>query len=225
MSVVIPTLEEAGTVAAAVESAREADEVIVIDGGSRDGTVTRARDAGATVVSARRGRALQMNEGARLARSELLVFLHADSRLPAGFAADLLRLTRDGTHGWGRFDLEFDDRSRLLGLVAAMISLRSRLTRTGTGDQAIFVSRDLFARAGGYPEQVLFEDIELARRLRRLAPMAVPARPVLNSARRWRVAGAWRTIVRMWLLRLLYLAGCPAGRLARFYPDIREQRT
>ncbi len=206
----------------AVASAAEAFEVLVVDGGSRDRTVELARAAGATVLKAGRGRARQMNAGAGLARGEVLLFLHADSRLPEGFAREVLRLTGDGSHGWGRFDLELDGGGCMLSMVAWAVSLRSRLTRTPGGDQAIFVRRDLFERVGGYPDQPLFEDMELARRLRRLGPMAVPPGRVTSSARRWQSAGLWPTIARMWMLRLLYLAGVSAERLARFYPDLRR---
>lgn len=222
LSVVIPALDESRSIAAAVASAHEAGEVLVVDGGSRDDTAARALAAGATVLTAPRGRASQMNEGARRAGGDVLLFLHADSRLPPGFAREVLRLLHATPGAWGRFDLELDGGGRLFGLVAFMISLRSRLMRTATGDQALFVSRKLFDRVGGYPVQPLFEDIELARRLRRVAPMVVPPGRVVTSSRRWRASGTWRTIVGMWSLRLLYLAGVPTQRLARFYPNLRE---
>ena len=122
---------------------------------------------------------------------------------------------------WGRFDLRFDRDTPLLALIARLISWRSRVTRGATGDQAIFVRRDAFERVGGISEDVLFEDVSLSRRLKRDGRMGVPAGVVVTSSRRWRHGGTIRTSLLMWTLKGLYLAGVPAARLARFYPNVR----
>jgi len=222
VSVVIPTLDEESVIEATLASTRGADEVIVVDGGSRDATAALATACGARVLRpGMRGRGRQLDHGARLARGDVLVFLHADTVLPPSFAESIREVVASAGAGWGRFDLRFDHGGPLLRLIAWLISQRSRLTRVATGDQAIFVTRDLFVRAGGFRESVLFEDVDLTRRLRRMAPMGVPQGHVVTSARRWRAEGTWRTTLRMWTLRLLYFAGVPAERLAAFYADRR----
>jgi GT2 family glycosyltransferase len=122
---------------------------------------------------------------------------------------------------WGRFDLRFDEAGPLLRLIARLISWRSRMSRVATGDQAIFVTREVFELAGGIRETELFEDVDLCRRLKRHGRMGVPRRRVVTSSRRWRMRGTWRTTLLMWTLKLLYLCGVPARRLARFYRNVR----
>ena len=147
---IVPALNEEAAIAAAVASAADADEVIVVDGGSTDRTREIARQSGARILEAARGRGLQQNEGAAVARGEVLLFLHADTLLPAGFREQVLDSLSDGRAGWGRFDLRFDAGGPLLRLIARLISLRSRISRVATGDQAIFVRRALFERLGGF---------------------------------------------------------------------------
>jgi hypothetical protein len=151
----------------------------------------------------------------------VLLFLHADTQLPAGFAEDVRRVLANDRCTWGRFDLRFDHDDLLLALIARLISWRSCLTRGATGDQAIFVRRDAYERVGGISEDVLFEDVALCRRLKRDGEMGVATGVVITSSRRWRQRGTIRTSLRMWVLKSLYLAGVPAARLARFYPDVR----
>jgi rSAM/selenodomain-associated transferase 2 len=158
-----------------------------------------------------------MNAGARAAKGDMLVFLHADTRLPA----DALRSLREGLaasgSAWGRFDVAIEGGGALLKLVAATMNARSRLTGIATGDQAIFARRDAFESAGGYPEIALMEDIELCRRLGRITrPLCLRER-VATSARRWQRNGTLRTILLMWRLRLAYALGADPGRLARRY--------
>jgi rSAM/selenodomain-associated transferase 2 len=219
LSVIIPTLNEGANVARAIRSAAEAEEILVVDGGSVDQTMDAARDAGARVVVSQRGRGRQLAHGAAIATGDVLLFLHADTALPAGFRADVADVLAAAE--WGRFDLRFDEGGPLLRFIAVLISLRSRVSRVATGDQAIFVKRDLFDIAGGIREPELFEDIDLCRRLRRHGRMGVPARPAVTSARRWRSAGTWRTTFLMWTLKLAYLCGVPAERLHRYYRDVR----
>lgn len=163
-----------------------------------------------------------MNAGARTARGDVLLFLHADTRLPA----DALQAIEAGVAGgarWGYFGLAIAGRHPLLPVVAALATLRARMTGIATGDQAIFVTRALFEEAGGFPDIPLMEDIALSRRLRRIArPARLRARAV-TSGRRWERNGVVSTIMLMWRLRLLYRLGAPPARLARRYRDVRER--
>lgn len=225
VSVVVPVLDEesliASTLAAARRGAGPEDELLVVDGGSRDRTVELAEAGGATVVHAARGRGRQMNAGSAEARGDVLLFLHADTLLPDDYRAELERVLAAPAVCWGRFDVAFDEGGPLLRLIARLISWRSRLFRSATGDQAMFVRAGDFEAVGGYREALLFEDVDLARRLRVRGAMGIPASPVVTSARRWRSRGVWATTLRMWALKSLYLAGVPSDRLARHYTDDR----
>jgi rSAM/selenodomain-associated transferase 2 len=218
LSVVVPVLDEQDGIEAALRSAREpgVGDVVVVDGGSSDETVSRAQRLADQVLRGPRGRALQMNAGARAARGDVLLFLHGDTRLPAGFAADVRAAITAGAVG-GRFDVVLEGRSALLPVVATMMNLRSRLTGISTGDQAIFVRRDVFERLGGYAEIPLMEDVELTGRLRRAGPLAALRSRVITSGRRWDERGAIRTVLLMWRLRLAYACGASPHRLAASY--------
>jgi rSAM/selenodomain-associated transferase 2 len=221
LSIVIPVLNEAATIAAAL--ARLAPlratgaEVIVADGGSRDGTPDIARPHADRVVVAARGRGAQMNAGAAIAGGEVLLFLHADTRLPDDADPLIWDGLAESQRVWGRFDVRIDGRHPMLPLVALMMNLRSRLTGIATGDQAMFMTRVAFDAAGGFPDVPLMEDIEMSRRLKRLSrPLCVRAR-VVTSGRRWDERGLWRTMVLMWRLRLAFFFGAEPARLAREY--------
>lgn len=221
LSIVMPVLNEAAqlpTRLARLASLREREvEVIVADGGSDDDSVRIAHEAGAQVVLSKRGRARQMNAGARAACGNVLLFLHADTDLPP----DADRLILDGLasrdRAWGRFDVEIVDGPGMLVVVAYMMNLRSRLSGIATGDQAIFVRREAFERLGGFPDQPLMEDIELSRRLKRISrPLCLRER-VTTSGRRWVARGTLATIVLMWRLRFAYWRGASPERLAERY--------
>ncbi len=216
LSVVVPALNEAGVIRAALEALAplraRGHEVIVADGGSEDGTAQIAAALCDSVVLAPRGRAAQMNVGAAAAGGDACVFLHADTRLPA--LADELIFNSLQTHLWGRFDVEIDSRDWMLKAVAWAMNLRSRLTGIATGDQAIFVRREAFR---GFPEIALMEDIAFSTAMRRLGQPACRRETVLTSGRRWESRGVLRTILLMWRLRLMYFLGARPEALARIY--------
>lgn len=221
LSVIIPCLNEAAHIRRTLEALAplraRGHEVIVVDGGSSDATPELARALADRVVAAPRGRALQMNAGAALASGDVLVFLHADTLLPPeADAAVCGGLARSGRL-WGRFDVRIDDNDVLLALVARLMNLRSRATGIATGDQALFVRREIFARVGGFPELPLMEDIALCKRLKSLARPLCLADVAVTSGRRWRERGVLRTIALMWWLRLQFFFGAAPSRLARSY--------
>ncbi|HET7824156.1 MAG TPA: TIGR04283 family arsenosugar biosynthesis glycosyltransferase, partial [Anaeromyxobacter sp.] len=221
VSIVVPTLDEAAGLAAHLEALQplraQGCEVVVVDGGSRDATVQIALGLADAVVSARRGRGTQLNAGARAARGDVLLFLHADTFLPPGAVPAVRAALRGGRHDWGRFDVQIDGRHPLLRTVASLMNWRSRLTGIATGDQAIFVRRSRFEAAGGYPEIPLMEDVALSAALRRATPPACLRLRAITSGRRWESRGVLRTVALMWRLRLLFWLGRDAAALARRY--------
>ena len=216
VSVIVPVLNEAQEIGACLQALaplrRLGHEVIVADAGSADGTARLAAPLCDRVVSSARGRALQMNAGARYATGDALLFLHVDTALPPD--ADLLITESLQKRMWGRFDVEIEGRHRLLKVVGWAMNLRSRLTGIATGDQAIFVRREAFA---GFPEIALMEDIAFSREMKRRGAPACLRERVRTSGRRWESRGVLRTIVLMWRLRLLYFLGARPERLARLY--------
>jgi rSAM/selenodomain-associated transferase 2 len=225
LSIIVPALDEAAGIAAVLDRLRPlraaGHEVLVVDGGSGDATAALAAPLADRVLEALRGRASQMNAGAATASGDVLVFLHADTRLPEG--AD--RLIRDGLAArgqvWGRFDVRIEGTHPLLGVVAWLMNRRSRWTGIATGDQAMFVRRDAFAAVGGFPPLALMEDVALSARLKRLGrPLCIRAR-VVTSGRRWERHGVLRTILLMWWLRLRYFLGDSPERLAQVYYGAR----
>jgi rSAM/selenodomain-associated transferase 2 len=219
-TIIMPVLDEATEIEAALAVLApyraRGGEVIVADGGSSDSTAELARSLADRVIVAPRGRAAQMNAGAAAANGDVLLFLHADTRLPDN--AD--RLVLDGLaysgRNWGRFDVRFDG-GRLLTFVARMMNWRSRLTGIATGDQALFVTRAAFERVGGFPAIALMEDVALSAKLKHISkPLALHAR-VTTSARRWRKHGTLRTVLLMWRLRLAFFLGADPEKLVKIY--------
>ncbi len=221
LSVVIPALDEAPGIVATLTALQplrgRGHEVIVVDGGSRDATLDLARPLADRAFAAASGRSRQMNAGARAADGDTLLFLHADSVLPAD-ADRAIERARAQNRRWGRFDVAIDGRATILPLVAFMMNLRSRLTGIATGDQGIFVDKSLFADVGGYPDIPLMEDVALSKVLKRRGgrPACLVSR-IVTSGRRWETRGPWRTIVNMWRLRLAYALGADPEHLARRY--------
>jgi len=192
-------------------------EVIVVDGGSSDRSRDEARPRCASLLVAPCGLARQMNAGAAAAKGDALVFVHADTLVPPGFAGDIAAALDDPAVVGGRFDLRLDDDAPLLRFIGWLISARSRLSRTGTGDQAIFVRRAVFERLGGYRDIAVCEDLDLSRRLKRAGRVACLRSRVTTSARRWRKHGVLATTMRMWFIRAAFLLGVPPARLAHLY--------
>jgi rSAM/selenodomain-associated transferase 2 len=221
--VIIPTLNEADSIQATLGSAFDAFgetvDLVVADGGSSDDTVARASRF-ARVVSTPRGRGRQLNAGARLARGQIFVFLHADTTLDS-VAGKRIRetLSQPGTvGGCCRFSVDSSAEGGLrYRLLELGVNLRTRIFRTATGDQAIFSSRSAFERVGGFPEEPLFEDIAFVRSLRQLGRFQPVDAAAHTSGRRWERRGFVRTVVSHWLLRAAYAARVPPSTLARWY--------
>jgi rSAM/selenodomain-associated transferase 2 len=220
LSIIVPVFNEAGCIAASLDALAplraRGHELIVVDGGSHDNTAALSRARADAVFEAPRGRARQMNAGAAQAHGQVLLFLHADTLLPAQPDAAIAKAISGGAL-WGRFDVHIAGRSRLFPLIATLMNQRSRWSGIATGDQAIFVERALFERIGGFKEQPLMEDIELSRRLRQVGRPACLRERVLTSGRRWEQHGVWRTIVLMWRLRWRYWRGTAPEVLAKAY--------
>ena len=221
LSIVMPVLNEAAGITATLQAlaplTARGVQLIVVDGGSTDGTAARAQAAGATVVTAPRGRALQMNAGAEHASAGVLLFLHADTVLPQAADQLIAQALASGQAVWGRFDVRITGQPWMLRMVAACMNARSRWSGIATGDQAVFMTRAAFEAAGGFADQPLMEDIELSRRLRQLSRPACLRAKVQTSGRRWETRGVWRTITLMWRLRFAYWCGAAPERLAALY--------
>lgn len=219
LSIIIPMLNEAGQLAEklqALQPLRGRCEVLLVDGGSDDGSVAMAAPLADQVLQSPRGRARQMNCGAAQAQADVLVFLHIDTLLPDN-ADGLIAQAVDQGFCWGRFNVRFDNPRGIFKLIAFMMNHRSRLTGIATGDQAMFMTREAFRRAGGFPDIALMEDITLSTRLKKLGKPCCLRDAVTTSARRWLQHGIAKTILLMWWLRLRYFFGADPDVLAACY--------
>lgn len=218
--IVVPVLNESASLNDQLSRLRvlreQGAEVLLVDGGSVDSTRDIIRAEGFSLLESERGRAIQMNAGARAMQSDILIFLHADTRLPPD---SLLKVEQHLSQGrqWGRFDVRIVGSSSWFAVIAFFMNIRSRLTGIATGDQTFFMTREAFDAVGGFPIQPLMEDIEMSKRLKRLsAPVCLHDR-VETSGRRWEKYGVWTTILLMWRLRWAYWRGTPANTLVRLY--------
>ncbi|MFT0773566.1 TIGR04283 family arsenosugar biosynthesis glycosyltransferase [Psychrobacter aquimaris] len=229
ISIIIPILNEADNLPKLMAHIVRLDpapqQVILVDGGSVDGSVAIADSVLKSteiaqlaidwhIIESTVGRAQQMNAGAMLATGDVLLFLHADTELPADTIDNVQQAIVQ--YDWGRFDVRLDSHEPLLKIVGLMINQRSRSMGIATGDQAIFIRKSLFEQIGGYPDQPLMEDIELCKRLKKISRPACLKSKVITSARRWQQHGTWRTIFLMWHLRFDYWRGVS--------PDVLKQR-
>ena len=221
ISIIIPTLNEADSIVETLERVQplrqQKHEVIVVDGGSRDQTLQLSEPFVDYAIQSRPGRARQMNSGAVLAKNEILLFLHADTRLPIDATQRIGEALNHKMKVWGRFDVRLSGDHFMFRIIERMINLRSCLTGVMTGDQAIFVRREIFEQLGGYADISLMEDVELSKRLRAISRAYCIHSPVMTSSRRWEEHGILKTIGLMWRLRFLYFIGVDPARLASSY--------
>jgi len=225
LTILIPCLNEAAEIETLLQRLREMQNagvrVLFIDGGSSDDTVARIRTAGFDCMQSEAGRAVQMNAGATLCTTEVLWFIHADTVVTADHIADIRHAMVDSVVVGGRFDVRLSGRHPLFRMIEFFINVRSRITKISTGDQAMFVRRDVFERLGGFPDQPLMEDVEFSRYLKRVGKVVCLSRPVITSSRRWEQHGISRTMWLMWKLRLYYWLGIPVEKLAAKYDHVR----
>lgn len=224
ISIIIPTLNEESALEVqlpALQPLRDrGHEIIVVDGGSHDRTLAVARPLVDRFIQTVKGRAHQMNEGVDAAKHEILLFLHADTRLPDSADEIILRVLSDRDRHWGRFDLRLLNEKYIYRVIESAINIRSRLTSVATGDQAIFVRKTSFEDVGFYDRIPLMEDVALSKKLRKLDRPQCLKQKVSASARRWEEHGVWRTVFLMWRLRAAYFFGVrPEKLVERYYPD------
>jgi rSAM/selenodomain-associated transferase 2 len=221
ISIIIPCLNEAEGLQHCLldlQALRSAGhELILVDGGSRDQqSIAKAAPLVDSVLHTAAGRARQMNHGAEQASGDVYWFLHADSHITDGMGDEIIAAI-DTQSGWGRFDVRLTGSHPLFRIIEKMMNWRSRVSAIATGDQGIFIQRELYHQVGGFPQQPLMEDIEISRRLKRVAsPVCLPG-PLVTSSRRWETDGILRTILLMWMLRFAYWVGIKPDYLARLY--------
>ena len=229
ISVIIPVLNEESAVRKKLPEMQwiqeSGHELIVVDGGSTDESLHVAKQYSDTAIVSSQGRAIQMNAGARIATGDVLLFLHIDTVLPSDGLNKIITFLdhRYGQHNskvknsWGRFDVRLSGHHFMFRIIESMMNGRSRITGIATGDQAIFVNKELFNKIGGYLEIPLMEDIDISRRLKKVSKPVCIQDQVITSSRRWEVSGIYRTVFLMWRLRLSYWLGVDPVRLAKQY--------
>jgi rSAM/selenodomain-associated transferase 2 len=225
ISIVIPALNEAGSIEKVLAGIHALPnvEVILVDGGSSDDTVSISQGWGVKVISSARGRARQMNVGAKAATGEILLFLHADTVLPLGFETMVRSTLQPPLEGEppapvaGAFSLQIDDPLPSLRWIERLVAWRSQWRQMPYGDQAMFLTAATFQELGGFVEMPIMEDFELIRRLQCLGRIETLAAPVVTSARRWLQRGVWQTTFINQAIVLGYLVGVSPARLATWY--------
>ena len=221
LSIVIPALNEAENIVATLaplQAVRSRGvEVVLADGGSTDATRQHAAPLVDRIVESARGRATQMNAGAKIATGDILLFLHADSILPPDVGALIGNGLQSASRTWGRFDVTIDGQHFFLPVIAWFMNHRSRLTGIATGDQGLFMTRTAFDAAGGFTDMPLMEDVAMCAALRKTSAPLCLKKKIVTSGRRWEKHGVWRTIFLMWRLRLAYFFGADPAALHRAY--------
>jgi len=215
VAAIVPVLNESALLPDMIERFRhiDVDELVYADGGSTDGTREQLQAAGVRWVSSRSGRSAQMNCGAAECTSDILLFIHVDTAVSSSHIEAVRKSMRDRGMAGGRFDVQLSGAHPAFRIIESMINLRSRLSRISTGDQAMFVRRDVFERLGGFPDQPLLEDVAFSRLLKRAGNIACLRQRVETSSRRWEEYGIVRTILLMWWLRLRFWLGAAPARL------------
>ncbi len=224
-SIIIPVLNEAQNISSflsKLQSLRTQAEIIIVDGGSQDDTTDLSQPLADKITQSTKGRAKQMNAGAKIASGEILLFLHADTSLPDNSLL-LIEKGLSEKYQWGRFDVELSGNHFMFQVIAFFMNWRSRLTGISTGDQTLFVQKKLFYQIGQFPDIPLMEDIAICKQLKKYsAPLCLKAR-VITSSRRWQSFGILRTIMLMWWLRLLYFSGCDPKSLSGLYSKDKKR--
>ncbi|MBW4479656.1 MAG: TIGR04283 family arsenosugar biosynthesis glycosyltransferase [Tolypothrix brevis GSE-NOS-MK-07-07A] len=219
ISIIIPVLNEAENIRQAIAYTKLSTniEVIVVDGGSQDDTHKIASGLNVTIISSIPGRAVQMNKGATLAKGDILLFLHADTRLPTGFDVMIRTALQPTGTVAGAFALRIDAQVASLRLVEWGVNMRSHFWQMPYGDQAIFLTKQTFNKIGNFPELPFMEDFEIMRRLKRIGRITIIPVPVITSARRWLQKGIWKTTLINQIIIIAYLLGVPPQQLIRWY--------
>ena len=221
LSIIIPVLNEehflTGNKERLVSLLQEGHEILVVDGGSQDNSVNIARSLGCRVFCTRASRGHQLGCGANHSKNGVLLFLHADTRLPSRAAQVITQALVRPEQLWGRFDVRFSNPHPVFRVIAWFMNKRSCLTGIVTGDHALFIKRKLYFDCGGYMDMPLMEDVEFCRRLKKNAPPVCLSEVVVTSSRRWEQNGILKTIITMWWLRLMFFFGQPPEKLARQY--------
>ena len=218
LSIIIPTLNEELRIAATLKQIGEGVEIIVVDGGSTDKTREIAEQLGAKVIiSSSKGRAFQMNLGAKIAKGDILLFLHGDTLLPHEFQEQIINTLSQSGIVAGAFELKIDGEEKTLRLVEKLVNWRSRWLSLPYGDQGIFLKASILADLGGFPELPIMEDFDLIQRLKKLGKISIISTPVLTSARRWQRLGIFKTTLINQMIILGYWLGISPARLARWY--------
>lgn len=224
ISIIIPVLNEAARIASLINQIEKTEEIeiIIVDGLSVDNTAELASNLGVNVISTNRGRALQMNTGAKIASGEILLFLHADTELPQGFAALVQDALNQPKIIAGAFELKIEGRHRGLRLIEKLVSLRSHFLQLPYGDQAIFIKAETFQKFGGFPELPIMEDFEFIRGLKRYGKIKILPVAVITSGRRWQQLGILKTTLINQFMIIGYYLGIPPEKLADFYRKKRS---
>ncbi len=229
ISVIIPVYRESMRINKTIEFVKQASggikhEIIVTDGDPSGSTIKHIKNNGIIKLTVPKGRALQMNAGAARARGDILLFLHADTKLPVNAFRKIIDALSDGCIIGGAFNLGIQDPNLIFRIIAFAASLKHRFTRIPYGDQAIFMLKKYFEDIGRYPEIPLMEDIELMKRIKKRGDrIIIFNEAALTSSRKWKAEGIIFTIIRNWTIQALYMFGFPPERLVKYYYKRNER--